>query len=239
MEFLPSLEAFLEAGFILFVTVGTLAILNGVRILVRNKCLTEEDFWGDKIKGRWTGLVKPGARHLLHAFANKRCNFCGQKNFAQLEYRDPFGATSTPGKPVMLNSDNTRDYLCGSCGVKLNTSLYEVEGKVLRECTDPIPELRRPATHACVLPDGLEVRINVCKTCDGDKWVSVPSSVNTGELWGEYVKARCPDCYTRNDPNDSVPIPASLPPVPVMSARRMAIAHTKAKWHESEKRSLQ
>jgi hypothetical protein len=126
----------------------------------------------------------------------------------------------------MLNSDNTRDYLCGACGVKLNLSLYEVDGKVLRECTDPIPELRRPATHAQVLvtyADSpiLERRINVCKTCDGSKFVKVPRKPETGVTYyaaQPLVKARCPDCYRADD---------DAPPAK-MSNRRRAIEHTNA-----------
>jgi DNA-directed RNA polymerase subunit RPC12/RpoP len=218
MDFLPSLEAFIEAGFILFTVCGTLVVLNGVRIFIRNRWFSETDFWGDKIRGRWRGLVKPGARHMLHAFANERCNYCGQKNLALLEYTD-YPYIGTPVKKP-LKHDDTRDYLCGACGVKINLSLYELEGKVLRGCTDPIPELRRPATHAQVdVPrEGvvLSVRINICKTCDGSKFVNVPYP--SGDLWAEYEKARCPDCYRTDD---------DAPPAK-MSNRRRAIEHTKA-----------
>ena len=225
VEFL-TFELFIRAVLLLFVAFGVSISLYGVYGLVLRKWFSKEDFWGDTIKGRWRSSVQPGARHLLHSFDYGRCNYCGQKNLAELEYTDHHPGTRNPAR---LRHDNTRHYLCGSCGAKYDASLFETKVSVLRECTDPIPELRRPATHARVLPDGLEVRVNVCKTCNGDKWVPVPSSGNTGELWGEWKKARCPDCYRTDD--DA--------PVAVKSARRMAIEHTKAKWHESEKRNLQ
>jgi hypothetical protein len=219
---LPSFEAFMRAGWILFLIFGSLVALNGVRIFIRNRWFLEKDFFGDKITGKWIASVKPGARDLHHSFSNDRCNYCGQKNLCVLEYEH------FPWHPAKILPNNTRDYLCGSCGCKYNASLYEVEVKVLRECTDPIHELRRPATHggAIVTPHGLGVenRINVCKTCDGSKFVKVPSSVNTGELWGEWDDAPCPDCYTRNN---SAPAAAK-------SARRRAIEHTRAKVSAEE-----
>jgi hypothetical protein len=227
MEFLPSLEAFLDPVLILFATVGTLVVLNGVRIFIRYRWFAKKDYFGDKITGTWVNVVSEGERSLTHSLYHWRCNCCGQKNMGLLQCENTFGAMPAPTS----NPDGSKDYLCGACGCKYNApGLGEV--KRSRGCTDPIPELRRPATHASVSmlqahdlkESGKENRINICKTCDGSKIVSVPSSVNTGELWGEWEEAPCPDCYVAND--DSAP--------PAMSARRRAIEHTRAKVSAEE-----
>ena len=188
---------------------GVWLVVGGSYHLIRNKWFTDTDFFGDKITGWWVHSVEPGARDLRHSFAKERCNACGQKN---LEVLSDF-------------SDRHRQHwLCGACGAKFNAS-HEVEVQVLRGCTDPIPELRRPATHGEVKPDGLEVRINVCKTCDGDKWVMVPQGHHSA-YHGDctMVKASCPDCYSSAD--DA--------PKATMSARRRAIEHTRAKVSAEE-----
>ncbi len=223
MDFLPPLTAFIEAGFILFVIVGALAALNGIRISIRYRWFTKTDFWGDKITGKWRGIVKPGVRSLLLSFSNWRCNCCGQKNLAQLETRVYDVLSGGVTNPAKLNADNTRDYLCGACGCVYNASLHETEVKVLREDTDPIRELRRPATHGkafIVGGLGVENRINVCKTCDGEKLVKVPQGNHSAAM----VDARCPDCYNPDD----------WEAPPTMTARRRAIEHTRAKVSSEE-----
>ena len=197
--------------------------INGLRVYVRNRWFLEKDYFGDKISVKWQEVVKEGERSLTHSIHHWRCNYCGQKKLAQIEYES--GWPRAVSKTSSLNqTGNLVDVVCGACGVLYNTSLYAAEVKVLRGCTDPIPELKVPATHTEVremypLGIGAENLINVCKTCDGSKVVSVPSSVNTGELWGEYIEARCPDCYSTGDGA----------PVAKMSARRRAIEHTKNK----------
>jgi hypothetical protein len=127
--------------------IGTMALWGLSRAAFRH-VFAKKDYFGDKITGVWRSpIVLAGERNFAHSWYHNRCNCCGQKNICELQkYENTFGAMPAPTS----NPDGSKDYLCGACGCKYNApGLGEV--KRTRGCTDPIPELRRPATHAAIV----------------------------------------------------------------------------------------
>ncbi len=141
---------------LMFQLVGTLAalfvgtmILWGLAGVIYRSVFAKRDYFGDKITGVWRSpIVLEGERNLAHSMHHNRCNCCGQKNICELQYENTFGTMPAPTS----NPDGSKDYLCGACGCKYNAGAFSSPAvKRTRDCTDPISELQRPATHAAIV----------------------------------------------------------------------------------------
>lgn len=96
--------------------------------LKREQLFAPKDKWGDPWYYSPSHSKDIAAAQRLNSFRYNKCPHCGQSDLRE-----------GPQGPGAVNC------LCAACGSKFNDMGFTVD--LLRDCTDPIPELEDPNTH--------------------------------------------------------------------------------------------
>jgi hypothetical protein len=163
---------------------------------------SQKDKWGDDwcseaLKHR-DGKDSEAAQR-INAFRHGKCPHCGQTNLR-----------SGPRAPGAQN------ILCADCGSKFNNTIMGVD--LLRDCTDPIPEIKDDSSTAS--PSGLKLASHNREGPIARTHCCAAASM------GATHNCTCPRRGNGQDPPPQTEDDGSVPPP---GARRAAIEATKKK----------